>query len=196
MASAPSITALVSEPVGKPQGELTSSEVLQQGSGGDSVFPEAATDDPALIKPTESKQQDASKPSEQPPAPANGTSNDALVLEAKQEQPNVGLKRDLDVTSSLASVSKAEKPDPEQQQPEELEEPNTKKQKTSEDNNTDVVATNGTSSTPAQNGKHIPASTENKKKGGRPRKARDTIKKDVPTDGIGSRTRSRTKFVS
>ncbi|KAL3464410.1 hypothetical protein BJX64DRAFT_96261 [Aspergillus heterothallicus] len=195
MASAPSITALVSEPVGKPQGELTSKEVLQRGSG-DSVSSKLAANDSASTKPIESQQQGNSKVSEQSPAPANGTFNEAPVPEAKQEQPNAGVKRDLDVTTSSASADKADKPNVGQQNSAELEEPDTKKQKTSEDSNAIAVAVNGTSSTPTENGKAAPPSTENKKKGGRPRKTKDTIKKDVPTDGIGSRTRSRTKVVS
>ncbi|KAL2813167.1 hypothetical protein BJX63DRAFT_432216 [Aspergillus granulosus] len=197
MAAAPSMSAPVSEPVGQPHDELISSEVSQQGSG-DSASSKPI-EAPVLIKPTESEPQDGPKPSEQPPTPANGTCNIAPAPEAKQEQPNVGVKRDLDVTSSSAPENQAEKPDTEQQPPAppaDLEEPSTKKQKTSQDSNTDAVAANDTSSTPAQNGNPTLSSTENKKKGGRTRKAKDTIKKDVPTDGIGSRTRSRTKIVS
>ncbi|KAL3453671.1 hypothetical protein BJX65DRAFT_302563 [Aspergillus insuetus] len=195
MASAPPITALVSEPVGKPDGELTSSEVLQHSP---QISAQPSTEDPPLHKINESKPRENSKPSEQPSASANGTSNGTPAPEAKQGQPNVGVKRDLDVT--LTPGGKAEKPNVEQQQPAELEEPNTKKQKTNEDSTTNApVGANGISSTPAQNGKAIPVSSsteKKKKKGGRPRKTKDTVRMDVPTDGIGSRTRSRTKVVS
>ncbi|KAJ0426048.1 hypothetical protein BJY00DRAFT_123597 [Aspergillus carlsbadensis] len=196
MASAPPITALASEPVGKPDGELTSSEVLQHSP---QISSKHSTQEPPLLKTNESKPQEIPTPSEQPSASANGTSNETPVPEAKPGQPNVGVKRDLDVT--LTPGGKVEKPNAEQQQPAEpaeLEEPNTKKQKTSEDSTTDAaVGSNGISSSPAQNGKAILASSSTeKKKGGRPRKTKDMIRKDVPTDGIGSRTRSRTKVVS
>ncbi|KAL2800993.1 hypothetical protein BJX66DRAFT_331930 [Aspergillus keveii] len=193
MASAPPITALVSEPVGKPDGELTSSEVLQHSP---QISAKPSTEDPPLHEINEPKRQENSKSSEQPSASANGTSNGTPVPEAKQGQPNVGVKRDLDVT--LTPGGKAEKPNAEQQQPAELEEPNTKKQKTNEDSTTEAaVVANGISSAPAQNGKAIPVSSSTEKnKGGRPRKTKDTVRKDVPTDGIGSRTRSRTKVVS
>jgi hypothetical protein len=179
--------------VGKPDGELTSSEVLQHSP---QISAKPSTEDPPLHKINESKPQENSKPSEQPSASANGTSNGTPVPEAKQGQPNVGVKRDLDVT--LTPGGKAEKPNAEQQQPAELEEPNTKKQKTNEDSTTEAaVVANGISSAPAQNGKAIPVSSSiEKNKGGRPRKTKDTVRKDVPTDGIGSRTRSRTKVVS
>jgi hypothetical protein len=193
MAFAPPITAIVSEPAGNPDGELTSSEVLQHST---QISSKPSTEDPPLLKTNESEPQETSKLSGQLSTSANGTSNGTPLPEAKQGQPNVGVKRDLDVT--LAPGGKAEKPNAEQQQPAELEEPNTKKQKTSEGSTADAaVGTNGISSPPAQNGKAIPASgSTEKKKGGRPRKIKDTVRKDVPTDGIGSRTRSRTKVVS
>jgi hypothetical protein len=96
------------------------------------------------------------------------------VSEAKQEETNTGEKRELETTSTAKPSA------------EESAEPNSKKQKTGE-TNADAV-----------NGASIPAPPENesappKKKGGRPKKTQDSVKKDIPTDGIGSRTRSRTK---
>lgn len=58
--------------------------------------------------------------------------------------------------------------------------PTAKKQKTDED------------TTKAENDTSGDANGE-KKKSGRPKKTKEAAKKDIPTDGIGSRTRSRTK---
>ena len=58
--------------------------------------------------------------------------------------------------------------------------PTAKKQKTDED------------TTKAENDTSGDANGE-KKKSGRPKKTKEAAKRDIPTDGIGSRTRSRTK---
>ena len=62
-----------------------------------------------------------------------------------------------------------------------MSEPTTKKQKTD--------------AKPAENGAPA-ANGDGEKKKGRPKKSqetKETAKRDIPTDGIGSRTRSRTK---
>ncbi|KAL2867085.1 uncharacterized protein BJX67DRAFT_381403 [Aspergillus lucknowensis] len=179
MTSAPAITALDSEAVGKPHGDLISGGAPQQGTGDD--YSSKSAGNSTSTQNAERKPQDEPRPGEQLPAPANGVS-DAPALEAKHEQPNVGVKRDLEAT---ATANTADKPSVEQPT-----EPDAKKQKTSEDNS---GAANGRS-VPTQNGKSSQASTE-KKTSGRPRKTKDTVRKDTPTDGIGSRTRSRTKVV-
>lgn len=61
-----------------------------------------------------------------------------------------------------------------------------KKQKTDTKETEDRNGTAGTDvPTPTTNGE--------KKKSGRPKKIKDAVKKAIPSDGIGSRTRSRTK---
>ncbi|KAL5045636.1 hypothetical protein BDW71DRAFT_76514 [Aspergillus fruticulosus] len=111
-------------------------------------------------------------------APANDVFS-VPVSETKQEQANTGEKRELDTPSTT-------KPDVE-----ESTEPDYKRQKRNED----AVAANNTSAH-AQPEKADPSqAAPQKKKGGRPRKTKHTVKKDIPTDGIGSRTRSRTKVI-
>ncbi|KAL5001124.1 hypothetical protein BDV10DRAFT_19703 [Aspergillus recurvatus] len=112
-------------------------------------------------------------------APANDVST-VPVSETKQEQASAGEKRVLDTPSTTKPGM------------EESTEPDHKKQKRNED----AVAAGNTSAN-AQPEKADPSqAAPQKKKGGRPRKTKDTVKKDIPTDGIGSRTRSRTKLVS
>ncbi|KAL3479282.1 hypothetical protein BJX99DRAFT_255806 [Aspergillus californicus] len=157
-----STTALVSEPVDKPQDEPSkpsSAEVSQ----------------PELKSPEDSKPNSTS---------ANGISTEHAPV-TDQEQPDVGDKRDIEATSTLNT---AEKPNEE----EVATEPSSKKQKT---NGVETDAANGTSTTAHEDTETSQTPTE-KKKPGRPKKTKDSIKKDIPTGGIGSRTRSRTKVVS
>ncbi|KAL4785672.1 hypothetical protein BJX76DRAFT_355892 [Aspergillus varians] len=159
MASEPSTTAPVSDPLSKP----TRDEAPQQENGDGHLSKPA--EDSTLTEPTETKSLENS-------TPANGISNGSLP-ETEQEQ-SKGEKRELETTSTTAKPSV-----------EEPAEPTSKKQKTS-----------GTSA-PAQPETAEPSQTApEKKKGGRPRKTKDSVKKNIPTNGIGSRTRSRTKVAS
>lgn len=162
MASGPSFTASISDPLNKP----SFSEAPQQENG-DSQPPKS-TEDSTVTEPTETKAPEN-------PAPANGVSSKP-VSETKQEETNTGEKRDLEATSTAKPSA------------DESAEPDSKKQKTGEDN---ADAANGTSAPAPPEKKAEPAPP--KKKGGRPKKTQDSVKKDIPTDGIGSRTRSRTK---
>ncbi|KAL4926254.1 uncharacterized protein BDV17DRAFT_157796 [Aspergillus undulatus] len=160
MASGPSVSTLVTEPLEKP----FSREAAQQQNG-NSHLP---------------KLSDDANSSE---VPAIHDIPNGHVLESKQDQNNLGEKREFEATSTARPS--ADTP----------AEPNAKKQKTSKDN---ADAIDG-ASTSAQSGQAEPTQTAPaKKKGGRLRKTKDRvpIRKDIPTDGIGSRTRSRTKVVS
>ncbi|KAI9371901.1 hypothetical protein BJX61DRAFT_483390 [Aspergillus egyptiacus] len=173
MESGPSITALVSGPVGQLQDESdkpSSTKASQQERGDNN--PDSAGDstppNPAVPKsPEESRDKPALNGASNGPAPETG-----------QEKSNVGDKRELEATPA-ANTNDAS---------------SSKKQKTSENhpdasNSSSVAARTEDDNNPSQ------TSTE-KKKGGRPRKTKVSVRKDIPTDGIGSRTRSRTKVVS
>ncbi|KAL4755374.1 hypothetical protein BDW72DRAFT_189137 [Aspergillus terricola var. indicus] len=112
-------------------------------------------------------------------APANDVPS-APVPESKREQAKAGEKRELDAPSTTKPGGA------------ESTEPDYKKLKANED----AVAADGTFPH-SQTEKADPSqAAPQKKKGGRPRKTKDTVKKGIPTDGIGSRTRSRTKVIS
>ncbi|KAL4938209.1 hypothetical protein BDV06DRAFT_226225 [Aspergillus oleicola] len=165
MASAPSVTAIVSDSTEKSFSKETS-----QQQNGESHLAEPANSANSASFTVKSLSENH--------APANGTSQDP-ASETKQEQNNTGEKRNLETTSSEQTNA----------------EPFSKKLKTNED---DSDAINGASA-PAPSGQTEPSqTTPAKKNGGRPRKIKDTVtaKKAIPTDGIGSRTRSRTKVVS
>lgn len=135
------------------------------------------------------------KPEDQAPVEATG----ALSTEQKKEEPgleqpkptsepNIGEKRDIDSTGAPVSED-ANKP-----AIEEPDEPDAKKQKTEpepakEPAQEPAKDTNGAAPAPAgdTNGEPEKATRSNKEK------VKDAAKKFVPTDGIGSRTRSRTK---
>ncbi|KAL4978209.1 hypothetical protein BDW66DRAFT_22228 [Aspergillus desertorum] len=166
MASAPSNAALVSDPVGKP----SVSGAPQQNGGSHTSKPvEGST----LTESTDTNSSEICA------APANDASS-VPVSETRQEQANAGEKRELDTQSNTRIGV------------EESTGPYYKKQKTDKD----AVATNNASAN-AQTQKAEPShAAPQKKNGGRPRKTKDMVKKDITTDGIGSRTRSRTKVVS
>ncbi|KAE8366832.1 hypothetical protein BDV27DRAFT_85807 [Aspergillus caelatus] len=90
-------------------------------------------------------------------------------------QPSPGDKREHEPTSTPTNAAKSNV--------ENLTEPANKKQRT-----TGTRSRNGNTIAPATNGERSKAS--------RSKKAKDDVKKVIPTDGIGSRTRSRTKASS
>ncbi|KGO64013.1 hypothetical protein PITC_012500 [Penicillium italicum] len=94
-----------------------------------------------------------------------------------------GEKRDIDAT---VTPTPALAQDEEQRKPELSDEPDTKKLKTDEQ---PVTESNGTAAAPsnADNGGQKKASRSKKEK------IKDAVNKVIPGDGIGSRTRSRTK---
>ncbi|KAL6235555.1 hypothetical protein BDW75DRAFT_240012 [Aspergillus navahoensis] len=164
MASAPSIAALVSDPVGKP----FVNGAPQQNSGSHPSQPAGGS---TLTKSTDVNSSEIC-------APANDVSS-VHVSEIKQEQTNTGEKRGLDTPSTT-------KPGVE-----ESTEPNYKKHKTNED----AVAANIIFAHVQPEKTDPSQAAPQKKKGGRPRKTKGTVKRNIPTDCIGSRTRSRTKIV-
>lgn len=146
----------------------------------------ASNSDQAGHAPEESKSTDAPGPvdaartAEKPPSggPVLATSVDSQepASEAKDDAPNTGDKREHE---STAAPTETEKPSAESSGPSSTA-PAAKKQKT----NDKTATENGTQA----NGE--------KKTKSRTNKVKETVKKVVPTDGIGSRTRSRTKAVS
>ncbi|KAI9929005.1 hypothetical protein ASPWEDRAFT_37065 [Aspergillus wentii DTO 134E9] len=121
------------------------------------------------------------KPAEQDP---NSAAADAQKpYEDKAEQPVTGEKREHD-----SNPAPAEKDDA--SATENSSEPAAKKQKTDEE---PPKAQNVTFTHAGKDDAEAPVTNGEKKKAGRPKKAKDTTTKAIPTDGIGSRTRSRTK---
>ncbi|KAL5332155.1 hypothetical protein BJX70DRAFT_404915 [Aspergillus crustosus] len=165
MASAAPVAALVSDPASKPFNEPSQPNV-------DAALEQQGGDSPALTRPNDASPEESNAKQDSTPT------NDTVNGEVTKEQPAIGEKRDHEVTPATKSSAG------------ESVEPDSKKQKTSEENKS---AANGTSTTATAQPTQPP--TE-KKKGGRPRKTKDTVKKKATTDGIGSRTRSRTKVVS
>lgn len=111
--------------------------------------------------------------------------------EARAES-QAGEKRDLDSTAAPVSAPVSE--DKDKPAPEKSDEPDAKKQKTEQEPTKKSAEpptkdTNGPAPTAAG------AATGETKKAGRSKKekVKDVMKKAVPTEGIGSRTRSRTK---
>ncbi|KKK18854.1 hypothetical protein ARAM_002728 [Aspergillus rambellii] len=105
-------------------------------------------------------------------------------------QPAVGDKREREAAAPSTAPDKPSTDDP--------LEPSPKKQRTGEDNS---EIAHGSSSSPVPTATEKPSEVSNgekkkKKKGGRPKKTNDAINRNIPADGIGSRTRSRTKVVS
>ncbi|PLB52835.1 hypothetical protein P170DRAFT_423652 [Aspergillus steynii IBT 23096] len=146
----------------------------------------AAKPDGASHIPEESKSTDAPEPvdaaksAEEPPSGgpvlATGVDSQQPAKEAKPDAPNAGDKREHEPTSASTDT---DQPSTESSGPPTVA-PAPKKQKT----NDKAATENGTQA----NGE--------KKKAGRQNKAKEAVKKVVPTDGIGSRTRSRTKAAS
>ncbi|KAJ5728256.1 hypothetical protein N7493_004586 [Penicillium malachiteum] len=123
--------------------------------------------------------------------------------ETKKEEPRTGEKRDLDSTANPAPApapapapTPATTEDKDHPLPDGTEEPELKKQKleanpeSSQENKEDQAH-----NVPAPATAPVDNSNGDSKEAGRPKKekVKDAIKKIVPTDGPGSRTRSRTK---
>lgn len=166
MSSTPSIAALVSDSAGSPS---VNGAPQQNGSSHLSKPMEAS----AL---TETNDENLSEIR----TPANDRSS-VSISESKREQAKAGEKRELE-TPSITNSGGVESTEPDYKKPR---------------TNEDAVAADSTSPN-SRTEKADPgqAAPQQKKKGGRPRKTKDTVKKGIPTDGIGSRTRSRTKVVS
>ncbi|PYI10119.1 hypothetical protein BO78DRAFT_414883 [Aspergillus sclerotiicarbonarius CBS 121057] len=145
-----------------------------------------ATEPAEETKPTpdpnfdEAKHTDETKSAQQAPDTANAVPKESAA------EPRVGDKRAYESTPAPVDTDKTGV--------ENATEPAPKKQKTYPE---DAGAQHGSSApTAAKNIKRGQATNGDKKKGGRPKKVKATVKRDLPTDGIGSRTRSRTKVAS
>ena len=132
----------------------------------------------------------------------------ALPTERKKEEPNqgeskpvpepnIGEKRDIDSTAAPVAAPLSAHVSDEKDEPviENPDEPDTKKQKIESEPVKETAQgsskdTNGTAPAPATGD-----TNEEPKKAARPKKekVKDAVKKVIPGDGIGSRTRSRTK---
>ncbi|KAL4816282.1 hypothetical protein BDW67DRAFT_56282 [Aspergillus spinulosporus] len=170
MSSTPSIAALVSDPVDSP-----SANGAPQQNG--NSHPSKPAEGSALTATNDENSSEIR-------APANDDSS-LPVSEDKCEQVKAGEKRELD-TPSTTNPGRVKST-----------EPDYKKLKTNED----AVAADSTSPhSQTENAEKADPSEAapqlQQKKGRRSRKTKDTVKKSIPTDGIGSRTRSRTKVVS
>ncbi|KAJ5287639.1 hypothetical protein N7478_003325 [Penicillium angulare] len=206
---APASTSEPSQPVqsvvhpSQTESELLSGENAKAGANVDSL--EAPTTKPSVAPPTESSIGRAVASSE-PEAPVDAQvqvskaqTQGQIQNEETKEEPQTGEKRDLDSTTTPASVPTAASVTEDKKEPasEATEEPEAKKQKL------DVNAAPASDANePAESSPVAPATTTatqdtngDSKKAGRPKKekVKEAIKKVIPGDGIGSRTRSRTK---
>lgn len=129
----------------------------------------------------------------EPTEPAPGSvpiARQSQISEGPKDETVAGEKRDID---STLTPTPALAEDEEQQRPEPSDEPDTKKLKTDEKPNTDEKPASDSNGTATA----APSNTENgaQKKASRTKKEKikDAVNKVIPGDGIGSRTRSRTK---
>ncbi|CRL17806.1 unnamed protein product [Penicillium camemberti] len=125
-------------------------------------------------------------PVTEPTEPAPGSvpiARQSQISVGPKDETVAGEKRDID---STVTPTPALAEDEEQQRPEPSDEPDTKKLKTDEK---PVSDPNGTAAAPSntENGAQKKASRSKKEK------IKDAVNKVIPGDGIGSRTRSRTK---
>ncbi|PWY92376.1 hypothetical protein BO70DRAFT_8317 [Aspergillus heteromorphus CBS 117.55] len=162
-------------------------------ANGDSVLtnPGNATSPAEENKPTadaeavdEAKPNEETKTDEQAPAPVTSDPKESATGD-ETEQPTVGDKRGHESTSEPANADKSNDKN--------TTEPTVKKQKTDADH---AGVKQGTPAPTAAKGGIPDPATNGNKKGGRPKKAKEPVKRDIPTGGIGSRTRSRTKAAS
>lgn len=122
-------------------------------------------------------------------------STDVANSQAREEKPTEGSQpKQLKTGEKREHDSTAAPADKDEPAAKDVEAPDAKKQKTNEDS---TQAENGAPPPSSATEDKAPASETNgeKKKAGRPKKNQSTEKKKaaIPTDGIGSRTRSRTK---
>lgn len=121
--------------------------------------------------------------------------------EPKKEEPQVGEKRDLGSTTTPvpapAPAPTSITEDKKEPAPEGTEEPEAKKQKLESNAESGQEAKEPTDPNPVAPATAAATDDTNghSKKEGRPKKekVKEAVKKAIPTDGIGSRTRSRTK---
>ncbi|OGM42144.1 hypothetical protein ABOM_009135 [Aspergillus bombycis] len=157
------------------------------------VAPKQTNGDSTPTKPVDAGDQSKEKKSpeatesskEHKPAEEAKTSEHASILsdagpkestaESGIAQPSAGDKREHKPASTPTNAANSNA--------ENLAEPANKKQRTA-----GTRTRNGSATAPATNGEKAKAS--------RSKKAKDYVKKVIPTDGIGSRTRSRTKASS
>lgn len=158
---------------------------------------------PEAPKPAAETESPAERATEHPPGAAVAGSEAQVPVEATgalkeppdaKPVPQTGEKRDLDSTATPAPAPAPEtvSEDKDKPAPEKTDEPDTKKQKT-EPEPAQEPPQDTTGPAPA-----APAdapTSEGPKKAARPKKekVKEAVKKVIPTEGIGSRTRSRTK---
>ncbi|KAB8232777.1 uncharacterized protein BDW43DRAFT_103241 [Aspergillus alliaceus] len=161
---------------GVSTGKQTTDATLKQTNGDSTPINPVESDGSSEEKPAEAteipkehKLTEESKPSGPGSVAASAGPKEAIVAN-KTAQP--GDKREHESTTAPADTTKVKAKS--------ATEPVKKKQKI-----TGKRTQNGTSTVPDMNGE--------KKKASRSKKAKDLAKTVIPTDGIGSRTRSRTK---
>ncbi|GES58549.1 hypothetical protein ATEG_04713 [Aspergillus terreus] len=175
----PEPTSVVPESVDASRGDVNKqpTDDITNRSNGDSAIAKATDENNPL---EEKRLSEDSKPVEGPqptgPSHAPGASEaQPSAADEKKDEANAGDKREHEATATSTGPDNPSVP-----------EPATKKQKT--DEKAEAESTNGVE------GPVEPAAANGeKKKGGRPKKSKETVRKAIPTDGVGSRTRSRTK---
>ncbi|RAL01710.1 uncharacterized protein BO80DRAFT_434265 [Aspergillus ibericus CBS 121593] len=145
-----------------------------------------ATEPVKDIEPTPSSNFDEAKHTSETTSAQQISDTANAVPKESAGEPRVGNKRAYEPTSPPVDADRTGT--------EKATEPAPKRQNTDAE---DARAPHGPSApTAAKNTKRGQATNRDNKKGGRPKKAKATVKRDLPTDGIGSRTRSRTKIAS
>lgn len=150
-----------------------------------------SVNDPVPSKPAGETQPLTSPSTDGPSSSSFAATEPEAPLEAQKAEskaraePQIGEKRDIDSETAPARATSSE--DKEKPVTEQSDQPDAKKQKTDQEL---VEDTNRPAPSAAAGDKNGAS-----KKAGRPKKekAKDTLKKVIPVDGIGSRTRSRTK---
>lgn len=184
-----------SEPIAvekaKAAANIDSSEAPKEAAGAQAPVADHSLSDVAASEAKGSTEATGTLPTEQNKEEPNQEESKSAP------EPNIGEKRGIDstavpVAAPLAAYVSDEKDEPVIENP---DEPDTKKQKIESEPVKETVQepskdTNGTAPAPATG-----VTNEEPKKAARSKKekVKDAVKKVIPGDGIGSRTRSRTK---
>jgi hypothetical protein len=156
-----------------PVKQVTDVALKQTNGDSNPVKPEEKQPAEVTESPEKHKSSEESKSGEQGSVPTKVEPKESTTENKKQ--PTAGDKRDYELASAHTNTDKPSV--------ENSTEPTNKRQRT-----TGRKIQNGHAAAPAINGE--------KKNAGRTKKVKDAVKKAIPTAGIGSRTRSRTKASS
>lgn len=185
------VAPLADEPSQGSQSILNTTSTEHVAATGEDPGTGVSVNDPVTSKPAGETQPLASPSANGPSTASLAATEPEAPLEAQKAEsearaePHTGEKRNIDSATTPAPASVSE--DKDEPVPEKSPQPESKKQKTNQELDDGTSGPALAAAAGDTNG--VP------KKAGRPKreKVKDVVKKAIPGDGIGSRTRSRTK---